>query len=106
PSSGKPVSSHTSRLHAPPRSSLQRRHGSLFFFQAQDGIRDDLVTGLQTCALPISPRLSNEALLFLSQIVAKTNGAGAFRVEQGEIGRASCRERVEVGEGAGSDDKS
>src|SRR5438552_8312030 len=28
-----------------------------FFFQAEDGIRDDLVTGVQTCALPIwTPR--------------------------------------------------
>src|SRR3989441_1513638 len=26
---------------------------SLFFFQAEDGIRDKLVTGVQTCALPI-----------------------------------------------------
>src|SRR6266545_7113179 len=26
-----------------------------FFFQAEDGIRDKLVTGDQTCALPISP---------------------------------------------------
>src|SRR2546425_1554717 len=26
-----------------------------FFFQAEDGIRDKLVTGVQTCALPISP---------------------------------------------------
>src|SRR5258708_25804299 len=25
-----------------------------FFFKAEDGIRDDLVTGVQTCALPIS----------------------------------------------------
>src|SRR5258708_28346006 len=25
----------------------------LFLFQAEDGIRDDLVTGVQTCALPI-----------------------------------------------------
>src|SRR3990170_3797760 len=25
----------------------------LIFFQAEDGIRDDLVTGVQTCALPI-----------------------------------------------------
>ena len=24
-----------------------------FFFQAEDGIRDKLVTGVQTCALPI-----------------------------------------------------
>src|SRR5438552_13709064 len=29
----------------------------LFFFQAEDGIRDDLVTGVQTCALPISGEL-------------------------------------------------
>src|SRR3989441_4178492 len=29
--------------------------GDLFFFQAEDGIRDKLVTGVQTCALPISP---------------------------------------------------
>src|SRR2546425_5899865 len=27
-----------------------------FFFQAEDGIRDKLVTGVQTCALPISAR--------------------------------------------------
>src|SRR5207245_8654453 len=26
-----------------------------FFFQAEDGIRDATVTGVQTCALPISP---------------------------------------------------
>src|SRR5205823_9324767 len=25
----------------------------IFFFQAEDGIRDKLVTGVQTCALPI-----------------------------------------------------
>src|SRR5215216_8198642 len=25
-----------------------------FFFQAEDGIRDDLVTGVQTCSLPIA----------------------------------------------------
>src|SRR6266545_5870759 len=33
-----------------------RRCASLmnnFFFQAEDGIRDKLVTGVQTCALPI-----------------------------------------------------
>src|SRR5438876_9635225 len=27
----------------------------LFFLQAEDGIRDGRVTGVQTCALPISP---------------------------------------------------
>src|SRR5207244_6951167 len=29
-----------------------------FFFQAEDGIRDDLVTGVQTCALPISSQVA------------------------------------------------
>src|SRR5687767_15358805 len=32
-----------------------RFHGHVFFFQAEDGIRDKLVTGVQTCALPIFP---------------------------------------------------
>src|SRR5574342_156219 len=29
------------------------RAGCFFFFQAEDGIRDPVVTGVQTCALPI-----------------------------------------------------
>src|SRR5260370_18101415 len=29
----------------------------IFFFQAEDGIRDSSVTGVQTCALPISFRV-------------------------------------------------
>src|SRR5260370_36608706 len=28
---------------------------TFFFFQAEDGIRDSSVTGVQTCALPICP---------------------------------------------------
>src|SRR5207247_7245821 len=37
-----------------------------FFFQAEDGIRDPLVTGVQTCALPIFPAgtTSAEGYLF------------------------------------------
>ena len=34
-------------------------YGCLFFFQAEDGIRDYDVTGVQTCALPISVELMN-----------------------------------------------
>src|SRR3989441_353428 len=33
---------------------VYRRFCFFFFFQAEDGIRDKLVTGVQTCALPIS----------------------------------------------------
>src|SRR5690606_40353404 len=32
-----------------------------FFFQAEDGIRDFHVTGVQTCALPISKQISGRA---------------------------------------------
>src|SRR5437879_11524061 len=32
-----------------------------FFFQAEDGIRDTSVTGVQTCALPICPRPASGA---------------------------------------------
>src|SRR2546425_7961027 len=34
---------------------------SFFFFQAEDGIRDKLVTGVQTCALPISRQPGNRS---------------------------------------------
>src|SRR2546430_3330110 len=35
----------------------KRHYLFFFFFQAEDGIRDLTVTGVQTCALPISSRL-------------------------------------------------
>src|SRR5256886_7517309 len=35
-------------------STSRRCSGCVFFFQAEDGIRDLTVTGVQTCALPIS----------------------------------------------------
>src|SRR5256885_7162396 len=34
---------------------MNRSYFLFFFFQAEDGIRDYKVTGVQTCALPISP---------------------------------------------------
>src|SRR5258708_31149926 len=88
----------------------------VFFFQAEDGIRDDLVTGVQTCALPISaPKQQNRAdfvgtvllfwrgricivgaaRLFVGRILRSglLPGAGILFVFA-QIGRASCRERV------------
>src|SRR5256885_12220569 len=35
----------------------------VFFFQAEDGIRDYKVTGVQTCALPISLRSTRKAFM-------------------------------------------
>src|SRR6266853_5161919 len=49
---------------------LDRKAGQLyscvFFFQAEDGIRDLTVTGVQTCALPILPLMAenNPRVLF------------------------------------------
>src|SRR5207245_3799645 len=41
---------------------------NFFFFQAEDGIRDATVTGVQTCALPISQRLSFRRSLLLRRL--------------------------------------
>src|SRR5258708_37237871 len=66
-----------------------------FFFQAEDGIRDDLVTGVQTCALPISTSSGVGRVDDVAQVdVAQADAAGDGRGD--EIGRASCRERVQI----------
>ena len=41
-----------------------------FFFQAEDGIRDRLVTGVQTCALPIFNALMLPIIASIGLIVA------------------------------------
>src|SRR3954467_16005887 len=61
-----------------------------FFFQAEDGIRDYRVTGVQTCALPILTAAS-AAVTPVSPPVRAVQRPCA-----GEIGRASCRERGEI----------
>src|SRR5687768_18305458 len=43
-----------------------------FFFQAEDGIRDVAVTGVQTCALPISNLMRAEELMRGSQLSVVT----------------------------------
>src|SRR5690606_39527119 len=93
-----------------------------FFFQAEDGIRDFHVTGVQTCALPISFSVpenvhiclaastlescvvvsilafcsfsSSLAILSASSVLLRLfpNDSG----RSGKIGRASCRERVSI----------
>src|SRR3989441_9563236 len=46
-----------------------------FFFQAEDGIRDKLVTGVQTCALPISSKVVRLATRDLGVHSAIAKGA-------------------------------
>src|SRR5688572_31234205 len=45
-----------------------------FFFQAEDGIRDLTVTGVQTCALPISIVLGDSHTRFLDRAASNTGG--------------------------------
>src|SRR5206468_5986306 len=99
-----------------------------FFFQAEDGIRDLIVTGVQTCALPIyhslvhlffgdermvapdslesNYRMINEALISRVPIPVENvhwiiGQTAPTRLAESyeEIGRASCRERVKRTEG-------
>src|SRR2546422_7794338 len=46
-----------------------------FFFQAEDGIRDVAVTGVQTCALPISTSGESPNVIRAAQ-AAKARGVG------------------------------
>src|SRR5256885_14922133 len=50
----------------------------MFFFQAEDGIRDYKVTGVQTCALPIFP---TKALLHSAYIAGLLKESKEFGVE-------------------------
>src|SRR5205085_3870123 len=52
---------------------------AFFFFQAEDGIRDLTVTGVQTCALPISTFAARRARLKYEKIVRFGEQLGALR---------------------------
>src|SRR5207247_5037022 len=45
-----------------------------FFFQAEDGIRDPLVTGVQTCALPIFAQVCQDAPIVAQAPERKVQG--------------------------------
>src|SRR5690606_40491201 len=100
-----------------------------FFFQAEDGIRDFHVTGVQTCALPICPSGTPGvhppayslhwvppaarcavALRGARRPVTRASALPPIPVQPrcarapsaAEIGRASCRERGQVPGAAGA----
>src|SRR5437762_8646470 len=73
-----------------------------FFFQAEDGIRDTSVTGVQTCALPICHSSHDGPRGVLrGRAVAQDLFDRAGKPRR-KIGRASCRERVWSSGGAGA----
>src|SRR5256885_2499291 len=51
-----------------------------FFFQAEDGIRDYKVTGVQTCALPILGRSTCHLKTFLGEIAGLSRRTGESAV--------------------------
>src|SRR5207244_4805756 len=82
-----------------------------FFFQAEDGIRDDLVTGVQTCALPIcregcrrntvAPAAFTASAVFINCVSPSTEHGPAItcsffppiRSEERRVGK-ECRSRL------------
>src|SRR5439155_17735848 len=88
------------------------------FFQAEAGIRDGHVTGVQTCALPISPPPTMATVSGVLRdgagaplggwevvvsnatahefVTTTTASDGSYSLSAPKIGRASCRERVEM----------
>src|SRR5258708_39228729 len=66
-----------------------------FFFQAEDGIRDDLVTGVQTCALPIFRRDGlAEALRAVGGALRRVLGDRLIEVVDGAAVRRGDRDRA------------
>src|SRR5205085_6268726 len=59
----------------------------VFFFQAEDGIRDLTVTGVQTCALPICPKehLMPRILVIDDQSDVRAMISMVLRINQFEV---------------------
>src|SRR3712207_5815828 len=71
----------------------------VFFFQAEDGIRDIGVTGVQTCALPISPSL-REALEGCTTVYHSAGIPEQWRRDVGEFTRVNVEGTRNVVEAA------
>src|SRR5256885_6594411 len=65
----------------------------VFFFQAEDGIRDYKVTGVQTCALPIFAASTSPTVI---QVVnAANNAADTVTINRAELRVNNAELRVE-----------
>src|SRR5207248_6434865 len=80
--------------------SIGERFSYFFFFQAEDGIRDRTVTGVQTCALPIwtllLEQIDGRVELRLVELIRIGDAETGLRLHQ-EIGKRrvgkECRSR-------------
>src|SRR5256885_2842126 len=92
---GRADSSVSLHVYAVRASALQR--SVFFFFQAEDGIRDYKVTGVQTCALPISSFAATSSPAGKPPAKTHRNGferglaRGRFRGWRGRRLRVLCR---------------
>src|SRR5476649_2924644 len=72
------------------------RLSRFFFFQAEDGIRDHCMTGVQTCALPISGNGVNSHSWHIGSVgtsaMTDVFWGGTVRSEERRVGK-ECRSR-------------
>src|SRR5215210_8901261 len=59
-----------------------------FFFQAEDGIRDTSVTGVQTCALPISSSITTTSPRAIGLPLTSRSTGSPRRSEERRVGKS------------------
>src|SRR5207247_6577728 len=76
-----------------------------FFFQAEDGIRYPLVTGVQTCALPIFSVASKSAATFAGSAPASAASSATITPRRPAITRNPGPERAAASRSHGSEER-
>src|SRR5256884_7834426 len=71
-------------------------HSWFFFFQAEDGIRDVAVTGVQTCALPISYFVQSERRTRMNQLEKDDNATCVMTYSHDGFGLGHLRRNTTI----------
>src|SRR5215510_4788495 len=82
----RPVAKAATGAHLEPTATA----GRFFFFQAEDGIRDGHMTGVQTCALPIYGPLGIASGFLAVDLLTERGAAAVRRSEERRVGK-ECR---------------
>src|SRR5699024_4799106 len=90
---------HNLYWHLSPNYSISQQICNFFFFQAEDGIRDRNVTGVQTCTLPISTEGTDEqnqssTTLVLNDKPSTSNSSASVDLSEGELTITERAEKV------------